>query len=66
MAGIPEMQEQFPARPWMAGIPEMQEQFPGWIAGMPEMQEPYRRGHRMANAGTAFPSPSARRCPKGG
>jgi hypothetical protein len=28
MAGMPEMQEQFPAWPWMAGMPEMQEQFP--------------------------------------
>jgi hypothetical protein len=38
MAGIPEMQEHFPARPWIAGIPEMQEQFPArpWMAGMPE------------------------------
>jgi hypothetical protein len=30
MAGIPEMQEHFPGRPWMAGMPEMQEHFPGW------------------------------------
>jgi len=37
MAGMPEMQEQFPAMPWMAGMPEMQEQFPAmpWRAGMP-------------------------------
>jgi hypothetical protein len=28
MAGMPEMQEQFPAAAWMAGMPEMQEQFP--------------------------------------
>jgi hypothetical protein len=27
MAGMPEMQEHFPARPWMAGMPKMQEQF---------------------------------------
>jgi hypothetical protein len=38
---MPEMQEHFPARPWMAGMPEMQEHFPArpWMAGMPEMQE---------------------------
>ena len=43
MAGTPEMQEQFPAMPWMAGTPEMQEQFPAmpWIAGTPEMQEQF-------------------------
>ena len=31
---MPEMQEQFPAAPWMAGTPEMQEHFPAgaWIA----------------------------------
>jgi len=27
---MPEMQEQFPAWPWLAGMPEMQEQFPAW------------------------------------
>jgi len=27
MAGMQEMQEHFPARPWMAGMPEMQEHF---------------------------------------
>jgi hypothetical protein len=45
MAGMPEMQEQFPAWPWMARMPEMQEQFPAWpwMAGMPEMQEHYRQ-----------------------
>jgi hypothetical protein len=32
-------------RPWMAGMPEMQEQFPAWpwMAGIPEMQEHYRQ-----------------------
>jgi hypothetical protein len=47
MAGMPEMQEQFPAWPWMAGMPEMQEQFPAWpwMAGMPEMQEQFPAGH---------------------
>jgi len=28
MAGMPEMQEQFPAWTWMAGMPDMQEQLP--------------------------------------
>jgi len=43
MAGMPEMQEQFSAMPWMAGMPEMQEQFSAmpWMAGMPEMQEQF-------------------------
>jgi hypothetical protein len=27
MAGMPKMQEQFSAMPWMAGMPKMQEQF---------------------------------------
>jgi len=26
MAGMPEMQEHFPARPWIAGMPKLQEQ----------------------------------------
>jgi hypothetical protein len=30
MAGTPEMQEHFPAWPWMAGTPEMQEHFSAW------------------------------------
>jgi len=44
MAGMPEMQEQFPAAPWMAGMPEMQEQFPAapWIVCMPELQQQFR------------------------
>jgi hypothetical protein len=36
-AGMPEMQEHFPARPWMACMPEMQEHYRlgPWMAGMP-------------------------------
>jgi len=36
MADIAEMQEHFPAEPWMADIAEMQEHFPAgaWMAPM--------------------------------
>jgi len=43
-AGMPEMQEQFPAMPWTAGMPEMQEQFPAFASPtmrrMPSMLRP--------------------------
>jgi hypothetical protein len=53
MAGMPEMQEQFPAGPRMAGMPEMQEQFPAdaWVVRLLKTKEQFPAERRINRHG---------------